>query len=76
MAIFEKNKGAAPIPRCRFGLAETDPSYGPVEGPSKSTLGDLSQKINNFQQHAADNIKKKELSGKFYSDHFDVRNFF
>lgn len=61
MAIFEKNKGAAPIPKCRFGLAETATSYGPAEGTSKSALGDLSQKINNFQQHIAD--KKKEATG-------------
>jgi actin-binding protein anillin len=57
MAIFEKNKGVAPLPKCRFGLAETT-TYNAGEGTSKSVLGDLSDKISNFQVHAAE--KKKE----------------
>lgn len=66
MAIFEKNKGAAPIPKCRFGLAEIPSNPEPVEGPSKTALGDLSQKINNFQQHHIQSDKKMELEGKFF----------
>lgn len=65
MAIFEKNKGAAPIPKCRFGLAEIPSNPEPVEGPSKTALGDLSQKINNFQQHHIQADKKMELEGNF-----------
>lgn len=63
MAIFEKIKGAAPLPKCRFGLAETT-TYNAGEGTSKSVLGDLSDKISNFQNHVVE--KKKELEGEFF----------
>lgn len=64
MAIFEKNKGTALVPKCAFGIAESS-------AQQKFALQEVNKQINRFHQQQE---KEKSQSGRMEPPSSSVRS--